>query len=332
MGERVAEPAGRSIRLLGLLARLRARSAGASTGLGLIAIWIVLSFASPYFLTVRNGLNILLEVSTLAILAGGVTVTLIAGEIDLSIASVEAFTGSVLAVGTVQHGVPWPVAIALGLLVGCAAGGVNAYFTTQYGMPSFVTTLAMLGIAQGLAYVVTNGEAVYGLPPQINALGQSSVGPIPTPIVIAVIVLAVVHVVLTRTAFGINVFAVGGNAEAARLAGIDVRRTKFIVLVLSSLLASIAGIVLAARLGAGSGNVAGNDLLDAIAAVVIGGTSLMGGSGSIPGTVVGVILISTIRNGLVLLNVSAFWQIVAIGALILAAVFVDHLAKRVRAR
>lgn len=309
-----------------VLTRIR-RSPVASTALGLLVVWILLTIASPRFLTSNNLLNIFLQSSNVVILAGGVTLTLIAGEIDLSVGSVEAFAGAVMAVLMVNMGVPWPIALLAGLLTGLMAGGVSGFFTTKYGMPSFVTTLAMLGIARGFALVITDGTPVFGLPSGFDWIGQGKIGPVAVPIVIAAFVVILLHLLLTRTVIGLNIYAVGGNSEAARLAGINVRRVKLFVLAMSGFTAAIGGAILAARLDAGAGTLGESDLLDAVAAVVIGGTSLMGGVGSIPGTVIGVVLITSIRNGLVLLNINAFWQQVAIGALILAAVLLDHLAK-----
>jgi ribose/xylose/arabinose/galactoside ABC-type transport system permease subunit len=312
--------------------RLRVRQSAVSTAIPLVLIWIGLSFASPYFLTVDNVSNIFLQASALGLIAGGMTIALIAAEIDLSVGSVVALIGSLVALLIVRYGVPWPLAVVIVLIIGAGIGWINGWFTTGLGMPSFVATLAMLGIARGAALLLTNGQAIYGLPDGFNVIGQGYIGLIPVPVIIAAIVLATLHFALLRTKFGLNVYAVGGNVEAARLAGVDVRATKSRVLVLSAFMASLAGLIVAARLDAGSGTVGEELLLDAIAAVVIGGTSLLGGIGRISGTVLGVILIASIRNGLVLLNVSAFWQQVAIGALILLAVSFDHLAKgRVRA-
>jgi ribose transport system permease protein len=307
--------------------RLRAASAAGSTGIGLVLIWVILTIMSPYFLTSKNILNILLQASVLAILAGGQTYALIAAEIDLSVGSVVALVGSVAAILMVSYRIPWPVALVAALIIGVLSGGINGLFRTRFGIPSFVTTLALMGIARGIALVITKGESVYGLPSGFRWIGQGHIGPIPVPIVIAVVVLAILHLLLSRTTFGLNVYSVGGNAEAARLAGVHVGRVRMIVLVLSGLCAALGGVVLASRLGSGSGTVGEDLLLDSIAAVVIGGTSLMGGLGTITGTAIGVVLISSIRNGLVLLGVSAFWQMAAIGALILVAVFLDYLAK-----
>ena len=221
----------------------------------------------------------------------------------------------------------WPLGIVAALAVGAGIGLINAWFTTRIGVPSFVVTLAMMGIARGFALLVTNGEAIFGLPKEFDFIGQGRIAFLPVAVLIAALILVTLHFALTRTRFGLNVYAVGGNPEAARIAGVNIKFTKSAVLVLSALLAAVAGLILAARLDAGSGSIGNELLLDSIAAVVIGGTSLLGGVGRISGTVVGVLLIASIRNGLVLLNVSDFWQQIAIGLVILVAVAVDHLAK-----
>jgi ribose/xylose/arabinose/galactoside ABC-type transport system permease subunit len=320
-------------RLRSRVARAGLRTFGGNQArllLGLILVWVVMSVLSPYFLTSSNFLNILVNASTLMILAAGATVTLIAGEIDLSIAAMEAFIGSAFAVLVVQQGLPWPLAAAIVLAGAAGIGVINGVFVTRVKMPSFVTTLAMLSILQGFALVMTKGSAVYGLPNGFTVLGQGTIAGINTPIVIAVVVTVIIFAMLRWTRFGLDVYAVGGNANAARLAGVAVERVKQKVFILSSVTAGIAGLVLAARIEAGSGSVAQTDLLNAIAAVAIGGTSLFGGVGSLTGTVLGVVLIGSISNGLVLLNVSEFWEEVAIGVVILSAVFLDHIAKAPR--
>jgi ribose transport system permease protein len=310
-----------------ILHQLRGRQSIATTAIPLVAIWIGLSFASPYFLTLDNVNNILLNAVPLALIAGGMTLTLIAAEIDLSVGSMAALSSAIFAYCVVYWHLPWPLAVAAALMVGASAGYVNAFFTTAIGMPSFVVTLAMMGIARGAALLVTQGQAIVGLPASFDFIGQGYLGFIPVAVLLAAAVLALLHFILGRTRFGLNIYAVGGNPEAARIAGVDLARTKSSVLVLSAVLASIAGLIIGARLDVGSGSIGADLLLDAIAAVVIGGTSLFGGVGRITGTVLGVLLISSIRNGLVLLNVSDFWQEIAIGVLILLAVALDHLAK-----
>jgi ribose/xylose/arabinose/galactoside ABC-type transport system permease subunit len=309
------------------LRRLRQRQSTLSTLIPLVMLWIALTIASPHFLTFDNAVNVLLNAAPLALIAGGMTLALIAAEIDLSVGSVVALVGSLAALLSVNFGAPWPLVLLGAIAAGAAVGVINGWFTTRLGMPSFVATLAMLGIARGVALLITQGKPIYGLPDAVAWLGQGELWVVPVPIVLAGLILAALHFALSRTRFGLNVYAVGGNPEAARLSGVDVPGVKMAVLVLSAVLASVGGLILAARLNAGSGTVGADLLLDAIAAVVIGGTSLLGGVGRITGTVLGVLLIASIRNGLVLLNVSAFWQQVAIGALILLAVSVDYLAK-----
>jgi ribose/xylose/arabinose/galactoside ABC-type transport system permease subunit len=318
---------GEGRRLVVWLRRLRQRQSTLSTLIPLVLLWIALTIASPHFLTFDNAVNVLLNAAPLALIAGGMTLTLIAAEIDLSVGSVVALVGSLAALLSVNFGAPWPIVLVGAIAAGAFVGVINGWFTTRLGMPSFVATLAMLGIARGVALLITQGKPIYGLPDTIAWLGQGELWIVPVPVVLAALILAALHFALSRTRFGLNVYAVGGNPEAARLSGVDVPGVKMAVLVLSAVLASVGGLILAARLNAGSGTVGADLLLDAIAAVVIGGTSLLGGVGRVTGTVLGVLLIASIRNGLVLLNVSAFWQQVAIGALILLAVSVDYLAK-----
>ncbi|MFF0144744.1 monosaccharide ABC transporter membrane protein (CUT2 family) [Amycolatopsis sulphurea] len=299
----------------------------AGTSVALIAVCGVLAAIAPDFATVGNVLNILLAASTLTVLACGLTVALIAGEIDLSVGSVEALTGSVAAVMIVTYGIPWPLAIVGGIAAGAAAGFVNGLFLTRFAVPSFVASLAMLSIASGAANLLTNGTSVFGLGSQFGFLGTGKVFGIPVPVLIAAVVAVVLAVTLRRTSFGLDVYAVGGNREAARLSGVGIASIKIKVLVLSGALAGLAGLIIAARLDSGSGTVGTQDLMAAIAAVVIGGTSLNGGVGSIGGSVVGALLIATIQNGLVLMNITAFWQQVAIGSLILIAALLERLSR-----
>lgn len=310
------------------LPQVRRRLAGGGTALAVLLVWSGLALLAPRFLTVPNFLNIFLAASTLSIIAAGMTLVLIAGEIDLSVGSAEALTGSVAAVVLVQYGAPWPVAILAGIGAGAIIGFVNGLFTTRLRVPSFVVTLAMLSVASGGALLLTQGTSVFGLGPEFGFIGQGHIGILPTPVIIAAAVLIVLEFVLRRTTFGLNLYASGGNAEAARLSGVDIKATKMRVLIVSGALAGLAGVIIASRLDAGSGTVGSADLLASIAAVVIGGTSLSGGVGRISGTLLGALLITSIQNGLVLMDVTAFWQQVAIGSLILVAALLDQLARR----
>jgi ribose/xylose/arabinose/galactoside ABC-type transport system permease subunit len=290
-------------------------------------LWTVLAFKSEYFLTEQNLLNILLQSSTVGILAAGVTLVLIAGEIDISVASVQALAATVAATVIITRGGSVVLGIAAGILVAVLAGAVNGYMTIYARIPSFIVTLAMLGIAQGAAFLVTSGQAIGEFPHAYSVLGQGKVGPVPVPVIIAGIVYLTLHLLLSQTPFGVNVYAVGGSRNASRLVGLRIERTIMTVFVISGALAGLSGIILSARLDAAHGSFGASDLLDAVAAVVIGGTSLFGGSGNVVGTLGGVIIIGTIRNGLVLLNVEAFWTQVVVGVVILVAVMLDQLFK-----
>lgn len=295
--------------------------------IALALLWTGLAFASPYFLTQQNLLNILLQSATVGILAAGVTLVLVAGEIDISVASVQALAATVAATVIITRGGSVAVGIAAGIAVAVVAGAVNGYVTIYARIPSFIVTLAMLGIAQGAAFLVTGGQAIGEFPHAYGVLGQGKVGPVPVPVIIAGVVYLVLHLLLSQTPFGVNVYAVGGSRNASRLVGLRIERTIMTVFVISGALAGLSGIILSARLDAAHGSFGASDLLDAVAAVVIGGTSLFGGSGSVIGTLGGVIIISTIRNGLVLLNVEAFWTQVVVGVVILVAVMLDQILK-----
>jgi ribose transport system permease protein len=304
--------------------RLRALVRVSSVYIALLVICLGLSLVSPFFLTPANLLNVLLQAATVSIIAAGFTVVLIAGEIDLSIGSLIGMTGSVAAVLIIQLGYPILVGIAAGLLAGLLAGLFNGLVTIIFQIPSFVVTLAMLGMAQGAGLLLTNGRPVSGFPESYAVIGQGRLGPIPLPIIVALVVYLAIHLLLTRTKFGVEVYATGGSRRAAEMAGIRVSRVITLSFVISGLCGAIAGIVLSSRLDAGNGNFGAGNLLDAVAAAVVGGTSLMGGVGSVVGTLAGVLIISVIRNGLVLLNVQAFWQQVAVGAIIVLAVVINQ--------
>lgn len=295
--------------------------------LALAISWIVLAGSSSYFLTLNNIRNLLVASSTVALIAAGLTVVMIAGEIDLSFAAMQAFAGSLAAVLVIGHGVPWVLGAVLAILAGTVAGFISGVVTVAGKLATFVTTLAMMGIVQGVAYVLTSGQPVDGFPHGYTILGTGRVGPVPISVIVVAGVYLVLHVVLTQTRFGLNVYAVGGNSSAVERVGISSGRVIIATLALCGFLASVAGIMLTSRLNAGSGDYGGSDLLPAIAGVIIGGTSLRGGVGSLVGTLGGVLVVETINDGLTLLNVSQFWQQVAVGVLILLAVLVDQSAR-----
>ncbi len=296
----------------------------------LILLWVGLSVASPHFLTKDNILNILLQASNIGIIAWGMTLVIIAAEIDLSVGSVEALAGSTAAVLMVTLKMPAVIGILGALAAGLVSGMIAGFFTSRVRIPSFITTLGMMSVARGFALIMTGGRAVYDLPDIFKFIGQGKIWIIPFPVILALIVFVITWIILRFTRFGVSVYAIGSNEEAARLSGIDPAKVRLIILIISGIFAAIAGMIVASRLNSGNGTVGASDNLDAIAAVVIGGASLLGGVGTLPGTLIGVLLVSSIHNGLNLLAVSAYWQDVAIGTLILLAVLLDYLTKAKR--
>jgi ribose/xylose/arabinose/galactoside ABC-type transport system permease subunit len=293
----------------------------------LLVLCMVLTVLSPYFFTVQNVLNLFIAASNLALIGAGLTVVLIAGEIDLSIGAMEAFIGSLAAILIINVGLPWPIGVICALAGGIFCGVVSGLVTVLARLPSFITTLAMMGILQGVAYLLTNGEPVAGFPNGYQVIGVGTAGPFPLSLAIVAVCYVALHVMLHHTPLGLKIHAVGGNRAAAIAVGIHWRRVVVFVLALSAFMASISGIVITARLNAGSGSYGAEDLLPAVAAVIIGGTSLTGGVGSLAGTFGGVMIVVTINDGLTLLNVSQFWQQVAVGLIIMAAVLIDQGAR-----
>ncbi|MFN8224629.1 MAG: ABC transporter permease [Gaiellales bacterium] len=304
------------------------RAVGTLVALG--AIWLFFALKSEYFFTRENIFGIFLQASNVGIIAAGLTVVLIAAEIDLSIGSLQALSGSVAAVVIIQHGHNIWVGILAGLGATVLCGFISGLLTWKLKIVSFISTLAMLGIAQGAAFILTNATAIAGFGETYGKIGTATIRGFPAAAVIAIVVFVVLHVMLTRTRLGLQIYAVGGNAEAAGYAGINAGRVKLVTLMISGLTGGIGGLILSARLDAGNGLFGANDLLAAVAAVVIGGTSLFGGVGSVVGTAIGVVMIASINNGLILMNIPDFWQQIVVGCMIVAAMAVDQLTKAAR--
>ncbi len=300
------------------------------TLIALVLIGLFFTLESQYFLTTANIENILLQASNIGLIAAGLTVVMITAEIDLSIGSLEALSGSVAAVVIIEHGFSMWIGIPAALAASVLAGAISGLITWKLKVVSFISTLAMLGIAQGVAFLLTNGHAIAGFPALYDDIGSFRIDGFPGAAVIAAGVFVILHVMLTRTKLGLHIYAVGGNSEAAAYAGISPGRVKLIALMISGLTAGIAGLILSSRLDAGNGLFGAGDLLEAVAAVVIGGTSLFGGVGNVLGTAIGVLMIGTINNGLILMNVPDFWQQIVVGVIIIAAMVVDQLAKAAR--
>jgi ribose transport system permease protein len=301
--------------------------------IALIALSTFLSFASPYFLTADNALGVARAFSLTAIAAIGQTMVIITGGIDLSVGSVLALsglsTGMLLATG-------WPLvpSIVAGLLVGMIFGACNGLLITRVGLPPFIATLGMLSIGRGLVYVLTKGYPVT-VPRGEDLLlqvGQGYVGIVPVPVIIMLAITVIATLFLSKTTLGRYVYAVGGNEEAARLAGIDVSRVKMFVYTVSGLLAAVSGIILLSRLVSAQPSAGLGFELPVIAAAIIGGTSLVGGEGTVLGAVLGAAIIGVLENGMVLLGVNTYAQQAVTGAVILVAVGLDMWQKRRRQR
>jgi ribose transport system permease protein len=299
------------------------------TILGLVALSLVLWALTPHFLTVPNLLNIAQQTSINAIVAVGMTFVIISGGIDLSVGSIVAMSGVVLGVA-LQAGQPLPLALGAAVGVGVACGLINGAIVSWGGLPPFIVTLGMMSIARGAALLFTEGRPVSGFDPGFRTLATGHLGFVPSPIVVTIVVYLVAHLVLTRTTFGRYVYAIGGNEEATRLSGVAVRRHKTMIYAVSGLMSAIAAVILTARLNSAQPIAGMMYELDAIAATVIGGTSLMGGEGTLQGTLVGALIMGVLRNGLNLLGVSSFLQQIVIGAVIIGAVLVDTVLKRHR--
>jgi len=286
-----------------------------------IGIVIIASLVSPTFLTLMNLTNVLRQVVVVSLLAFGVTFIIILGQIDVSLGSVVALTGT-LAASVMSITGNLLLAILAGILVGVIVGVVNGFVITRYNIPAFIMTLAMTTIARGVILLYTEGIPVSNLG-NFKVIGQGSIGPIPISIIIFVLMMAISWTLLNKTKFGRHVYAVGGNAKAAWASGIDTKKVIRRAFVYNGILTAIAGIVLMSRIN--SGQPAGGLGLefDAITAVVVGGTSLMGGTGTIVGTMIGALIIGVINNLLNLLNVSSYWQQIVKGLIIAVAVILD---------
>lgn len=294
----------------------------------LIVVFVVLSIASPEFLTADNLFNVGSQTAVVAVIAVGMTLVIITAGIDLSVGSVAALSGVAGAILMVSYGLPVPVGILGGLLVGAACGLVNGLLVAFAGLNPFIATLGMLSVARGLVYISTGAVAVFGAPEAFRLLGQGVLGPIPIPIIVVVIVAIAGYIVLSRTRLGRYAYAMGSNLEATRLSGIPIRRYLTSVYVISGALAGLGGMIAASRVNSGQPNFGIGLELDVIAAAVIGGASLFGGQGTILGTLIGAFLIALIRNGSVLLNINTFYQDVIIGVVIWLAVFWDQYRRR----
>lgn len=306
--------------------------------IGIVVLFTV--WTKGLFIQPDNIVNVLRQTSINAIIATGMTFVIITGGIDLSVGSLVALVG-VFSAQVLKALVPFlPVGLAIavaslaGLAIGAVVGGFNGFTITRFKVPPFISTLAMWASARGVAFLLCGGRPVWNLPVEFNYIGrgyflQQLFGPwIPIPVIIMLVVMFIAHTILTRTQTGRYVYAVGGNEEAARLSGINVRRVKWFVYILSGTTAGLGSLILTSRLASGQPAAGEMYELYAIAATVVGGTSLSGGKGTIPGTLIGALLIGTLNNGLNLAGVESYTQNVILGLVILGAVLIDQLRKR----
>lgn len=293
----------------------------------LIALVIAMSALSGDFLTADNLLNVGVQAAVTAILAFGVTFVIVSAGIDLSVGSVAALSATVLAWSATSQGIPVVLAVVLAVATGIACGLVNGILISYGKLPPFIATLAMLSVARGLSLVISQGSPI-AFPDSVSHLGDTLGGWLPVPVLVMVAMGLITAFVLGRTYIGRSMYAIGGNEEAARLSGLRVKKQKLAIYAFSGLFAAAAGIVLAARLSSAQPQAAQGYELDAIAAVVIGGASLAGGTGKASGTLIGALILAVLRNGLNLLSVSAFWQQVVIGVVIALAVLLDTVRRK----
>lgn len=294
----------------------------------LLLISLVFAFGSSEFLTTSNLINVALQTSIIAIVAIGMTFAILTAGIDLSVGSVMALSGALAAGIAVRQGFDTYIAIGIALLVGILIGLINGLMIIKGRIPPFVATLAMLAFARGLTLVYTEGRPIAGLDERFIFLGTGQYFGIPVPVIIMTVIAIVAHIITRHTRFGLYVYATGGNEEPTRLAGVSTDRIKLGVYMISGFTAALGGVLLAARLWSAQPNAATGWELDAIAAPVLGGTSLFGGVGSIGGTLVGAFIIGVLSNGLNLMGVASYYQQVIKGIVFILAVSLDILTKR----
>jgi ribose transport system permease protein len=288
----------------------------------LIALCVILSIIAPRFLTLKNVTNVVRQFSVIAIMSVGMTYVIITAGIDLSVGSIIALSGCMTAWFLVE-GYPIWLSVLIGLALGMLTGIVNGLLIVKVRLAPFIATLGTMGIARGLVLALTMGYPIQPFPEAFEVIGRGYLGPIPIPVVIMAVVVIAGHIFLSRTTIGRYIYYVGSNPTAARLSGLNVGRILILVYTVAGLLSGLAAVVLVSRLTSAQSNMGTGWELDAIAAVVIGGTSLAGGEGSVLGSLIGAALMGVIKNALILLGVNVYWQSVVIGIVIVLAVALD---------
>lgn len=292
--------------------------------IGLIVVSVLMGLASDNFFSVSNIFNVLRQVSIVGVLAVGMTFVILTGGIDLSVGAVMALVGTITAGLIVNSDIPAPLAMLAGLGLGTVIGLANGALVAWGRMPAIIVTLATMGMARGLALIYSGGYPVSGLPSWLSWFGVGRIGIVPVPVIFMVIVYALAWVLLQRTPFGRHVYALGGNELAAQLSGVRTRKVKLAVYTISGLTSALAAVILTGRLMSGQPNAGVGFELDAIAAVVLGGTAIAGGRGLILGTLIGAVLLGILNNGLNLMGINPYLQDVIKGAIILLAIYIGR--------
>jgi ribose transport system permease protein len=296
--------------------------------ISLVALSALLSFLTPHFLDGTNLANIGRQISINTIIAIGMTYVIISGGIDLSVGSILAVVSVLVASLMKNYGLDMYTAILAGLIVGGLMGLVNGLIVSNLKIPPFIATLGMMTIARGIAFVYTDAYPISGFPSSFTFIGQGKIFSIPLPIIITVLAIVIGIFILKNTIIGNHIFGLGNNEESARLAGINIKKTQLFIYTFCGFMTAISGIIVTSRLDSGQPNIGVSYELDAIAAVVLGGTSLSGGKGSIMGTVFGALIIGVLNNGMNLLNVSPYYQLIVKGLVILLAVGMNTMRER----
>ena len=290
----------------------------------LVLLCVIVSIATSKFLKPNNLISVLRQISINTYIALGMTLIIILGHIDLSVGAIVAMSGTLTVGFIVTQGLPIPVAILLGILLGMAAGMISGMIVTYFRVPAFIITMAMMNVCSGVAYVYSGGQATRINDDFFSAIGTGYLfNTIPLPVVYMIILIIVISFLLGKTKFGTYIYAIGGNREAARLSGVPIKKVEIAVFTISGVLSAFAGLVLCSRMYSGQPSVGNGYELDAIAACVLGGTSMSGGKGRISGTIFGAMVIGIISNGLNLIGVSSYWQLIVKGLIIACAVLLD---------
>lgn len=288
---------------------------------------IIFSILSPNFLNTTNILNVFRQVSIIGIVSVGMTFVILTNGIDLSVGGVIAVSG-VIASSLMTNGVPIIIACLASIAFAVIVGLVNAFFTHEFKLNAMIVTLATLQILEGISYLITGGIPVYGFDKKYKVLGQGYIGPVPIPVIIMIVTFLIGYIILNKTSFGVKVYSIGGNAEASRLSGTNIRKMRYSVFIMCSVLASIAGLVLLSRVNTAQPDAGSGYEMDVITAVVLGGVSMSGGEGNLAGVLGGVLAIGILSNGMIQLGISEYIQWISKGAVLLFAVTYDQIIKR----